>query len=98
MLKRIRPTTKSTPTRIFLSYRRDGTAGHAGRLADSLASALREPVEVFLDVGSLRAGENFEAAIEATVADATFVLVLIGQRWNAPGRDGGARMTDDSDM
>lgn len=71
---------------IFLSYRREDSAGYAGRLRDNLGSF--RGVTVFMDVTSLRPGSTFPTAIEAAVSGSDAVIVLIGKTWASAGRDG----------
>lgn len=79
--------------RVFISYRRDDAAGHAGRLEEALERRLGRG-SVFRDVVDLAPGEDFVAAIRARLAGARAVLVLIGPRW-AGGTAPGARRIDD---
>ena len=46
------------PTRIVLSYRREDSAGHAGRLADTLLDRFGQ-ASVFMAVESIEAGADF---------------------------------------
>jgi hypothetical protein len=48
--------------RIFISYRRDDSAGHAGRLADDLVECFGRR-NVFEDVDSIRPGDDFVDAM-----------------------------------
>jgi hypothetical protein len=66
--------------RIFISYRRDDSAGHAGRLADDLAERFGHH-DVFEDVDSIEPGEDFVDVIERAVASADVVLAVIGPEW-----------------
>lgn len=83
----------SNPPRIFISYRRDDAAGHAGRLEESLERRLGDG-SAFRDIGDIAPGEDFVRVIRARLADAHGVLVLIGPRW-AGGAPGGPRRIDD---
>jgi hypothetical protein len=65
---------------IFLSYRRDDSAGFAGRLADALESEFGSG-SVFRDVDDIRPGEDFVKAIQSRLREAAAVLVMIGPRW-----------------
>jgi hypothetical protein len=67
-------------TSLFISYRRDDGAGHAGRLYDRL-SARFGAAQVFIDHYDLAPGQDFPSAIESNVARADVVLALIGPRW-----------------
>jgi len=69
--------------RIFISYRRDDTAPEAGRLYDRFGLMIGKK-NVFQDVGTIDAGENFEEKIRTEMGRADAILVLIGKRWMAP--------------
>ncbi len=79
---------------LFISYRRDDSAAYAGRICDRLTSLIGGR-RVFMDVDAIQPGQNFEQAIESTLASCSHVLVVIGPRWHeilqtraqAPGRD-----------
>lgn len=87
--------TSATPS-IFISYRRDDSAGHAGRLADRLAQRLG-PDRVFRDIEDIAAGEDFVTRLERQVDDCQVMLALIGPRWLAPGATGRPRLFDEQD-
>jgi hypothetical protein len=55
--------------RIFISYRRDDAAGHAGRIADQLADRYGAEA-ISMDVETIGAGEDFVAGIDAAISDA----------------------------
>jgi len=74
---------------VFISYRRDDSAGHAGRLRDSLEQAVGRG-QVFQDVTSLAPGEHFADAIARSIDAADVVLVVIGRHW-VDARDGAGR-------
>ncbi|MBR0565774.1 toll/interleukin-1 receptor domain-containing protein [Azoarcus sp. L1K30] len=65
---------------VFVSYRRDDSAGHAGRLADALEQRFGAD-SVFRDVDDIVPGEDFARVIDARLAQVDWVLVLIGPRW-----------------
>jgi tetratricopeptide (TPR) repeat protein len=67
-------------TGIFISYRRDDSAGHAGRIFDRLAARFGAD-QVFLDVGAIPPGADFVAAIEEAVTTCDVVIPVIGPRW-----------------
>jgi hypothetical protein len=66
--------------KIFLSYRREDSAGHAGRLYDHLARQFGE-TNVFMDVDALEPGIDFVATLEKTLAECDVLLAIIGPRW-----------------
>ncbi len=52
--------------RIFISYRRDDSAGHAGRLHDRLVGHFGEGL-VFMDVDTIKPGLNFVEVVQEAV-------------------------------
>lgn len=84
-------------SRIFISYRRDDSAGFAGRLADGLEAALGAG-GVFRDVDDIRPGEDFQAAIRHHLENVDAVLVMIGPRWLTAGATSGRRLDDAGDF
>ena len=74
--------TASTPAppRIFISYRREEAAGHAGRLSDRLIQHFG-PDQIFQDIDSIPAGSDFAEEIADAVASCQVLLALIGNRW-----------------
>jgi hypothetical protein len=79
---------------IFLSYRRADAAGTAGRLFDRLSQHFGAE-QVFRDIDSIEAGDNFEQSIRDALRTASAVLVVIGPRWLDLRRDDGTRRVDD---
>ena len=67
-------------TNVFLSYRRDDAGGHAGRLCDRLIARFGA-ARVFMDVQDIEPGQNFEQAIEQTLAKCDVMAVVVGPRW-----------------
>ena len=67
---------------IFISYRRNESAGHAGRLFDRLTARFGED-RVFMDVDTLDPSDHFATRIEKAIATADVMLVLIGPTWVA---------------
>lgn len=81
--------------RLFICYRREDGAGHAGRLADALEQAFGAD-SVFRDVDDIAPGAEFAPVIERGLADVVAVLVVIGPGWlNAAGPRG--RRLDEAD-
>lgn len=66
--------------RIFISYRRDDTAGHAGRLLDELKKYVGSDV-VFLDVNGIGPGLSFRQVLQTQLTSCEVALVVIGERW-----------------
>jgi hypothetical protein len=82
---------------IFISYRRDDSGGHVGRLYDAL-SARFGPKRLFFDIGSIGAGQDFVQVLQDAVARCAVLLVVIGKRWAGPIDGGGRRIDDPNDF
>jgi TIR domain len=83
---------------IFISYRRDDTAGFAGRLYDRLADRFSGD-RVFMDIDTIRPGHEFAADIEQALSECAACIVLIGPRWTTiASADGGRRLDDPTDF
>jgi hypothetical protein len=65
---------------IFISYRREETAGYAGRIFDYLKAAFGQD-RIFLDVDDILPGEVFADVIQKRIAGCAVVIVVIGKRW-----------------
>jgi TIR domain-containing protein len=65
---------------LFICYRREDTAGFAGRINDSLASRFPDR-RIFFDTDSIPPGDDFVSGTVEAVRSSTTVLVLIGRRW-----------------
>ncbi|MDB4991316.1 MAG: hypothetical protein JWN04_6494 [Myxococcaceae bacterium] len=74
-------------TKIFISYRRGDTAGHAGRLSDRLKEDFGAS-NVFMDVNAIGPGRDFKQEIENAISTCDVVLVVMHRNW--------ARSTDAS--
>jgi hypothetical protein len=87
---------KRTP-RIFLNYRREDTAGHAGRLYEALAEQFG-PGSVFMDIDTIRAGEDFSVVVRNAVGSSDSVVAVIGSSWlDVRGGDGSRRLDNPED-
>ncbi len=83
---------------IFISYRRDDAAGHAGRLFDRLSEHYGRS-RVFMDVAGIEAGVDFVDAIDRAVASCQVLLVMIGRQWlSATDQHGRRRLYDPGDF
>lgn len=65
---------------IFISYRRDDTAGYARAVGDELGRRFGAE-RVFMDVDDIGAGQAFDDAIERALGGSAVLLVMIGKRW-----------------
>ena len=79
---------------VFISYRRDDSSGYAGRLYDALVAHFGSEL-VFIDIDSIRAGQNFPDVIDKRIAACSVVVVLIGKGWLKSVDDRGDRRLDD---
>ena len=79
---------------IFISYRRDDSAGYAGRLYDRLAGHFG-PERVFMDVEGIEPGVDFVTAIEEAVSSCRVLIVIIGDEWTQARDAAGRRRLDD---
>ena len=87
---------KSTSTfgRIFVSYRRNDSAGHAGRVHDRL-NAEFGPDLLFMDVTTIPLGVNFVDVLHEAVGQCEVFLALIGPNWLDARDDVGNRRLED---
>ena len=79
---------------IFISYRREGAAGHAGRLFDRLAQHFGRD-KVFMDVAGIEPGVDFVEAIDQAVGSCDVLIVVIGKEWARAADAAGKRRLDD---
>ena len=79
---------------IFISYRRDDSAGHAGRLFDRLKEYFGKD-RVFMDVTGIEPGVDFVEAIDQAVGSCDVLLVVIGKEWLDCTDAAGHRRLDD---
>ena len=85
-------------SRIFISYRREDSAPHAGRLNDRLCLAFGAD-RVFMDIDDIPLGQNFAAALRENVRAADVVLTVVGPKWlSMAGEDGRRRLDDENDF
>lgn len=61
---------------LFISYRRDDAAAWARRLCSRMARLLGSS-RVFVDVEAIQPGRNCTQAIESTLVNCSYVLVVI---------------------
>ena len=82
--------------RIFFSYRRDDTSGHAGRLYDALSLRLGGG-HVFQDVAAIEPGVDFGDAIGRALDDCDAVLRSSDQPGSTASTPAGLRRLEQSD-
>ena len=66
--------------KIFLSYRRQDSAGVAGRIFDRLRAHFGDNA-VVMDVDTIPFGVNFQEYLNAEVARCDVLLAVIGPKW-----------------
>jgi formylglycine-generating enzyme required for sulfatase activity len=76
--------------KVFISYRRDDSAGHAGRVHDRLLHEFG-PDLLFMDVDSIQLGADFVNVLSAEVAKCDVLLAVIGPNWIDARDDAGRR-------
>ena len=82
---------------VFISYRREDSAGYAGRLHEALERRFGEG-EVFRDVDALEPGQDFVDAIADRLRGCRAALVVIGRGWlNAADAAGQPRLAQHED-
>jgi len=76
---------------LFISYRRDDSAGHARALHEALAREFGHE-RVFIDVDDIAVGQRFADVIGGALGASAVLLVLMGPRWAGPRAPASARM------
>ncbi len=93
-----RRSSASIVAGIFINYRRDDSAGYAGRLADDLSKQFGAD-RVFMDVTDIAPGADFRKEIERQMAACGVTLVMIGKSWLTDhGNDGARRLSKADDF
>jgi ankyrin repeat protein len=83
---------------VFISYRREDSAGYAGRLFDRLVDRLGHD-HVFRDIESISPGDDFADSIRKRLSACDVLLVVIGPRWlSAIDQTGRKRLEDENDL
>jgi hypothetical protein len=80
--------------KVFINYRRDDSAGHAGRVRDRLAHELGRNL-LFMDVDAISLGANFSKVLHEEVAKCGVLLAVIGPNWSDVRDEHGNRRLDD---
>lgn len=87
----------ATPT-IFISYRREDSAGQSGRIFDRLVQQYGKKY-IYRDIESIPAGEDFVEAVQEKIKQSDILLVLIGTKWlTAADGEGRWRLADENDL
>jgi TIR domain len=80
--------------KVFLCYRRDDSAGYAGRVQDRLTQEFGRDL-LFMDVDTIPLGVNFATVLHNEVAKCEVLLAVIGPHWLDARDDAGNRRLDD---
>jgi hypothetical protein len=80
----------------FISYRREDSAGYAGRLHEELEQRLGRG-QVFRDVDTLRPGQDFVDGISQRLRNCRTLVAMIGRTWLNVTDESGARRLDRPD-
>ena len=80
--------------KIFISYRRDDSAGYAGRLFEHLTAHFGTR-NVFMDIDTIEPGEDFRKVVQDAVVTCDVVLVMMGKHWLKITDAQGQRRLDD---
>jgi flagellar biosynthesis GTPase FlhF len=84
--------------KLFISYRRDDSAGYAGRVHDRLEREYGSDL-LFMDVDSIPLGVNFIKVLQEEVAKCEVLLAVIGPNWlSSQDEDGHRRLDDPNDF
>ncbi len=78
---------------VFISYRRDDSSGYAGRLFDILSVHLGRE-NTYMDLDTIRGGDNFATVIEEKISQCDVLLAVIGERWLTSTGENGRRRLD----
>src|SRR5882762_10472957 len=83
---------------VFISYRREITAGEVRALCNDLLERLGKN-SVFMDVDSIALGRDFRSALQKTLASCDLMLVLIGRNWaDVKDEEGRTRLENPGDF
>ncbi len=84
--------------KLFISYRRDDSAGHAGRVHDRLQREFGRNL-LFMDVDSIPLGADFSKVLGEEVAKCDALLAIIGPGWlDARDENGNRRLENPHDF
>jgi WD40 repeat protein len=89
---------RTMDAKIFISYRRDDSAGHAGRVQDRLVREFGRDL-LFMDVDAIPLGLNFVKVLHEEVAKCGVLLAVIGPNWlDVRDEDGNRRLENPNDF
>jgi hypothetical protein len=79
---------------IFISYRREDSAGWTGRLAETLKERF-DPQSIFMDIDTIAPGVDFNEALQKAVSSCNVLLAIIGPTWATVTNQSGTRRLED---
>jgi hypothetical protein len=82
---------------IFISYRRDDSSGHVGRLYDALSAHFGRR-RLFFDIDHIAPGQDFVRVLEDSLNRSSVMIVVMGKRWGGTGKIGARRIDDPGDF
>jgi hypothetical protein len=85
-----------TAERVFISYRRADTSHFVGRLQEVISERYGRD-SVFMDVESIRPGQDYVVAIDSAVSRSRVLLVVIGSSWLSADSQGLRRIDNPQD-
>jgi TIR domain-containing protein len=88
---------KPGAAKVFISYRRDDSGGHVGRLYDALCDRLGRE-RLFFDIDHIAPGQDFVEVLEKSLSRSSVLLVVIGKRWAGTGKVGSRRIDNPADF
>jgi formylglycine-generating enzyme required for sulfatase activity len=84
--------------KLFISYRHDDSAGHAGRVHDRLVQSFGRDL-LFMDVDTIPLGVDFIKVLREEVAKCDVLLAVIGTHWlDARDEEGNRRLDSATDF
>jgi hypothetical protein len=83
--------------KVFISYRREDSAGYTGRLYDSLRARFGDG-NVFLDISGIDSGRKFVDVIQNAIQSCDVLLAVIGPEWLTCVANGRRRIDDPGDL
>src|SRR4051794_22323187 len=84
--------------KVFMSYRREDSRGHADHLYCDLRRRFGRR-SVFRDLDSIEPGDDFEEVLRAALARCNAVVVVIGKGWlDLRNKQGKRRLDDPTDL
>ena len=79
---------------IFISYRREDSAGWTGRLSEHLKERFGAD-SIFMDIDTIEPGVDFTEALKKAVNSCDVLLAIIGPKWATATNASGTRRLED---